>query len=70
MLVLGRRIDERICIGDDIEIIVVDILKMGGKRTVRLGITAPKDIPVHRKEIQEAIDREKKKNLSGSACIS
>lgn len=60
MLVLSRKRDESICIGDDVEITIVDILKMGGKRTVRLGITAPGSISVNRKEIQEAIDREKK----------
>jgi carbon storage regulator len=42
-------------IGDDVEIIIVDV--RGDK--VRLGITAPKSIPVHRKEIFEAIKREK-----------
>jgi carbon storage regulator len=41
-------------IGDDIEITVVDI--RGDK--VRLGITAPATIPVHRKEVYEAIQRE------------
>lgn len=56
MLVLSRQKDESIVIGDDIEIVVVDI--RGNK--VRLGITAPKDIPVHRREIYDAIQREKK----------
>ena len=59
MLVLSRQQEQSICIGDDIEIFVVEILKIGGKRTVRLGITAPKSISVHRKEVQEAINREK-----------
>ena len=54
MLVLSRRRDETIMIGDEIEVIVVDI--RGDK--VRLGITAPKSVPVHRKEIYEAIQRE------------
>jgi carbon storage regulator len=43
-------------IGDDVEITIVDI--RGDK--VRLGITAPKHIPVHRREIYDAIQREKK----------
>jgi carbon storage regulator len=43
-------------IGDDVEIIIVDV--RGGK--VRLGITAPKSIAVHRREIYDAIQREKK----------
>ena len=54
MLVLSRYRDETIMIGDSIEITVVDI--RGDK--VRLGITAPKDVAVHRKEIYEAIKRE------------
>jgi len=44
-------------IGDDVEIIIVDV--RGDK--VRLGITAPKNIPVHRREIYDAIQREKSK---------
>lgn len=54
MLVLSRQRDETIMIGDDIEITVVDI--RGDK--VRLGITAPPSVPVHRKEVYEAIKRE------------
>ena len=54
MLVLSRQRDETIMIGDNIEITVVDI--RGDK--VRLGITAPNTIPVHRKEVYEAIQRE------------
>jgi carbon storage regulator len=55
MLVLSRQRDESIMIGDNVEIIIVDV--RGDK--VRLGITAPKDIPVHRREIYDAIQREK-----------
>lgn len=54
MLVLSRQRDEVIVIGDDVEITVVDI--RGDK--VRLGVTAPPHIPVHRKEVYEAIKRE------------
>ena len=54
MLVLSRRKDESIVIGDNIHVTVVDIRG----DAVRLGITAPKDIPVYRKEIYEAIQRE------------
>lgn len=69
MLVLSRQRDESIMIGDDVEITIVDI--RGDK--VRLGITAPKHIPVHRREIYDAIQREKaegkepKKHLDKSA---
>ncbi len=54
MLVLSRHRDESIMIGDDVVITVVDI--RGDK--VRLGIDAPKEIPVHRQEIYDAIKRE------------
>lgn len=54
MLVLSRQRDETIMIGDDIEITVVDI--RGDK--VRLGISAPTRIAVHRKEVYESIKRE------------
>jgi carbon storage regulator len=53
MLVLSRQRDESIIIGDDIVLTVVDI--RGDK--VRLGITAPKDVPVHRQEVYDAIRR-------------
>jgi len=55
MLVLSRQRDETIMIGDDIEITIVDI--RGDK--VRLGISSPPHIAVHRKEVYEAILREK-----------
>ena len=55
MLVLSRQKDESIIIGDDIEVTIVDV--RGDK--VRLGINAPRSISVHRKEIYEAIQREK-----------
>lgn len=58
MLVLSRQRDESIMIGDNIEITVVDI--RGEK--VRLGINAPPDVAVHRKEVYDAIRREKQGN--------
>ena len=60
MLVLSRQKEQTIMIGDNIEITVVDI--RGDK--VRLGITAPTEIPVHRKEVYEAIQRENKEAAS------
>ncbi len=56
MLVLSRQKDESIMIGDNVEVTIVDV--RGDK--VRLGITAPREIAVHRKEIYEAIQREKR----------
>jgi carbon storage regulator len=54
MLVLSRQRDESIIIADNIKITIVDI--RGDK--VRLGIDAPKEIPVHRQEVFDAIQRE------------
>jgi carbon storage regulator len=54
MLVLSRQRDESIVIGDNIVVTIVDI--RGEK--VRLGIQAPTEIPVHRREVYEAIQRE------------
>ena len=51
MLVLSRKKDESIVINNDIVITIVEI--RGDK--VRLGIVAPKDVPVHRQEVYEAI---------------
>ena len=55
MLVLSRERDQSIIIGEDIVITIVDI--RGEK--VRVGISAPPHVPVHRKEVYEAIKREK-----------
>lgn len=62
MLVLSRKRDEKIVIADNIVITVVEI--RGDK--VRLGIQAPVEIPVHRQEVYEAIQREKEKGASGA----
>jgi carbon storage regulator len=55
MLVLSRHKDESIMVGENVEVIIVDV--QGNK--VRLGITAPKDISVHRKEVYKTLQREK-----------
>jgi carbon storage regulator len=56
MLVLSRKKHEQIVIDDDITIVVVEI--RGDK--VRLGIEAPKAMPVHRQEVYDAIQREER----------
>ena len=66
MLVLSRQRDESIIIGDNIVVTIVDI--RGDK--VRLGIQAPKEIPVHRQEVYEAIHREKPPEAPGSVADS
>ena len=53
MLVLSRKKDESIVINNDITIVVVEI--RGDK--VRLGVEAPKEVPVHRQEVFDAIAR-------------
>jgi carbon storage regulator len=53
MLVLSRNRHQNVVIGDQIVVTVVDIRR--GK--VRLGISAPKELPVHRQEVFEAIER-------------
>ena len=53
MLVLSRKKNESIVINDDISIVVVEI--RGDK--VRLGVEAPKEVPVHRREVYDAIKR-------------
>ncbi len=58
MLVLSRKKDQTIVIGDDIHIIVVEI--RGDK--VRLGIDAPKEVTVHRQEVYDEIKKECRKN--------
>lgn len=55
MLVLSRKQDEKIIIGDSITLMVVSI--QGDK--VRLGIEAPKDVSIHREEVYQAIQRER-----------
>ncbi len=64
MLVLSRQKDESIMIGDEVEITIVDV--RGDK--VRLGINAPRNIAVHRKEIFLAIQKEKEGQKVGNGA--
>ena len=65
MLVLSRKKNESIVINNDIVITVVEI--RGDK--VRLGIVAPKDVPVHRQEVYEAIHGHRPDTTQPSALI-
>lgn len=71
MLALTRKKSESIMIGEDIEVIVLGVQ---GEQ-VRLGIIAPKNVPVHRKEVFEQIQLENKEatqnmNISGYKELS
>lgn len=65
MLILARKKDESIIIGDDIEVAVVDI--RDGK--VKLGIEAPKDVEIVRKELYSSVQEENKKAAQGKADL-
>jgi len=60
MLILTRRINETLNIGDDVQ---VTVLGIKGNQ-VRIGINAPRDVPVHREEIYQRIKREERMNQS------
>jgi len=67
MLVLTRKTNQSIMIGDEIEISVLDI----SRDKIRLGITAPRDVPVFRKEVYLSIkgDAEEGANAAASGAV-
>jgi carbon storage regulator len=65
MLVLSRKKNESIVINNDITIVIVEI--RGDK--VRLGVEAPREVPVHRQEVYEAIQKAQQESPSESDSI-
>ena len=64
MLILSRKIDQKICIGNDIVLTIIDV--KGDQ--VKIGISAPKSVPVYRKEVYEQI-QESNKEAANSAGL-
>ena len=65
MLILARKVNEKIMIGDDISISIIDI--RGDQ--VRLGVDAPKNVKVFRKEVFDAIKAENKAAMESTPII-
>jgi carbon storage regulator len=66
MLVLSRKLNQSIVIGDDVHVVVVAI----DRDTVKLGIQAPREIPVHRAEVYEEIRRSNRAALGDDVAAS
>lgn len=67
MLVLSRRLEESIMIGDDIEVKVLSVHGEGPRVTVRLGITSPRDRLILRKELYIEIQNENQAAIDSAA---
>jgi carbon storage regulator len=65
MLVLSRKLNQSIVIGDDIHLVVVSI----DRDTVKLGIQAPREVPVHRAEVYEEIQRANRAAVPGTVPL-
>jgi carbon storage regulator len=65
MLILGRSVGQSIMIGDDV---VVTVLGVQGNQ-IRIGINAPKEMPVHRQEVFERVQQEKAGGVSPTLSL-
>lgn len=68
MLVLTRRAEESILIGDDIEIKVLQVRGAGDQAAVRIGIVAPRSVSVLRKEVRDAVAAENRRASTQSTA--
>ena len=66
MLILTRRIGEKVHIGDDVEVTILGV----NRTQVRVGISAPRSVPVHRQEVYERIRRGESRDALPSPDIS
>ena len=66
MLVFTRKVDQAIVIGDGVEVTVLRV----GRDSVRLGVTAPRRIKVHRAEVYEAIRRANASAVADSTTVA
>lgn len=66
MLILTRRVGETLMIGDDV---TVTVLGVKGNQ-VRIGISAPKEVAVHREEIYQRIQKERESETDGDAPVA
>lgn len=65
MLILSRKLNEKIVIGDDVEISIIEI---HGDQ-VKLGVSAPRDVKVFRKEVFDAIQAENRAAAQSAATL-
>jgi carbon storage regulator len=69
MLVLTRRLNESILIGDDIEIKIVQVKGSGDQASIRIGIMAPKHITILRKEVYDEVVAANQQAVHGTVSL-